>query len=179
MRKKINRTYTLAFSAVIAALSLVFMFITTFIPVGTYALPCIAGAMLAAVVIESGYISAALVYIVVSLLSFLLVGDKEAVLYYTAFLGFYPILKGLFERIKIKVLQYTLKFLTFNICIATAFFIGLFVLSIPKESFELFGIYLPWVFLLLGNIVFIVYDLCLTRVITQYVTIWRKKIKFK
>ncbi|MBE6737250.1 MAG: hypothetical protein E7566_01145 [Ruminococcaceae bacterium] len=179
MRKNIGKTYSLAFASVIAALSLVFMFITTFIPIGTYALPCIAGAMLAAVVLESGYISAFVVYFVVSVLSVLLVGDKEAVLYYIVFLGFYPIVKGLFERIKLKPLQYALKFILFNVCIVSAFFIGISVLSIPKESFELFGVYLPWVFLIMGNIVFIIYDICLTRIITQYANIWRKKIKFK
>lgn len=179
MKRNIGKTYTLAFASVIAALSLVFMFITAFIPVGTYALPCIAGAMLAAVVLEAGYISAAVVYVTVSILSVLLVADKEAVLYYVVFLGFYPILKGLFERIRLKTLQYMLKFLLFNICMVGAFFIGTALLSIPKESFELFGIYLPWVFLLMGNAVFIVYDICLTRIITQYANIWRKRIKFK
>ena len=179
MKNKKSKTFSLAFSSVIAALSLVFMFITTFIPVGTYALPCVAGALLAAVVLESGYLSASLVYIVVSVLSFFFVADKEAVLYYVAFLGFYPILKGLFERIKVGLLQYILKFAVFNICIVAAFCIGLFVLSIPKESFELFGMYLPWVFLMLGNIVFIVYDFCLTRLITTYADIWRKRINFK
>lgn len=179
MRSNIRKTYSLAFASVVAALSLVFMFITSFIPIGTYALPCIAGALLAAVVIESGYITATVVYVAVSFLSFLLVADKEAVLYYVAFLGFYPILKGLFERIKFKPLQFLLKLCVFNICIVTAFYVGITLLSIPKESFELFDVYLPLVFLALGNIVFIVYDICLTRIITQYIVIWRKKIKFK
>lgn len=177
--KRNSKTYTLAFSSVIATLSLVMMFVTTFIPVGTYAIPCIAGAMLAAVVIEAGYVTATAVYIVVSILSFLLVGDKEAVLYYTAFLGFYPILKGLFERIKLKVLQYFLKVLVFNVCMVAAFYVAIWVLSIPKESFEILGVYLPLVFLAAGNVVFIIYDFCLTRIITQYIVQWRKKIKLR
>ena len=179
MKKKTNKTYPIAFSSVIAALSLVMLFITSFIPVGTYALPCIAGALLTAVVIEAGYISAFSVYVVVSVLSFLLVADKEAVLYYTAFLGFYPIIKGLFERIKLRVIQYILKIFVFNLCIIGAFFIGLYLLSIPKESFELFGVYIPWVFLAIGNVVFVFYDICLTRFITEYVMRWRKKLKIR
>lgn len=178
MNKKTNKTYKLAFSSVIAALSLVMLFITAFIPVGTYALPCIAGAMLAAVVIESGYITAVAVYSVVSIMAFLLVADKEAVLYYVAFLGFYPIVKGLLERIKIRFLQYMLKFLVFNVCIIGAFYISISLLSVPKESFVLFGVYIPWIFLVAGNVIFIIYDLCLTRIITQYIVQWRKKINF-
>lgn len=179
MMKRKSKTFQLAFSSLIAALSLAMLFITTFIPIGTYALPCVAGAMLAAVVIESGYISATAVYAVVSVLAFLLVADKEAVLYYTAFLGFYPILKGLLERIKIVILQFVLKLFVFNICIVGAFFVSITLLSVPKESFELFGIYLPWVFLIVGNAVFIIYDLCLTRMITQYILNWRKRVNFK
>lgn len=178
MKNRVNKTYKLAFSSVIAALSLVMLFITAFIPVGTYALPCIAGAMLAAVVIESGYIAATAVYSVVSIMAFLLVADKEAVLYYAAFLGFYPIIKGLLERIKLRFLQYILKSFVFNVCIIVAFYISITLLSVPKESFVLFGVYVPWVFLVAGNVIFVIYDLCLTRIITQYIVQWRKKIKF-
>ena len=174
-----KKTYALAFSSVIAALSVALMFVTTFIPIGTYAIPCAAGAMLAAVVIEAGYITATAVYVAVSLLSFLLAGDKEAVLYYVAFLGFYPILKGLIERIKLKVVQYLLKYLVFNVTMIAAFYAGIYILSVPKESFVLFGVYIPWIFLAVGNVVFILYDICLTRVITQYATQWRKKLKIR
>ncbi len=179
MKNSIKKTYSLAFSSVIAAMSLAFLLITAVIPVGTYALPCIAGALLAAVVIESGYIAAFTVYGVVSLLSFLLAADKEAALYYVAFLGFYPILKGLLERIKSRIVQYIAKFSVFNVCMVAAFFVSITVLSVPKESFELFGIYLPWAFLVAGNGVFVVYDICLTRLISQYVLKWRNKLRFR
>lgn len=176
---KKSKTFALTFSAIISALSLVFMLLTGLIPVGTYALPCIAGAMLAAVVIEAGYVGAVAAYAVVSVLSFLLASDKEAALYYVAFLGFYPILKGLIERLRLKPIQYIMKFALFNLCMIFAFFAGIFLLSIPKESFELFGVYLPWVFLLAGNFIFIIYDIALTRMITIYISSWRNKLKFK
>lgn len=177
MNKRINKTYSLAVCALIAALSFVMLLLTGLIPVGTYALPCIAGAFLAVVVIEVGYPWAVTVYLVVSVLSFLFVSDKEAALYYAAFLGIYPVIKGLVERIRNKYIQYILKFLVFNLCVISAFYIGITVLSIPKESFNLFGVYLPWVFLLIGNVAFVIYDICLTRLITEYITRWRKKLK--
>ncbi len=179
MRKTVNKTFALAFSSVIAGLSLVLLLLTGLIPVGTYAIPCIAGTLLAAVVLEAGYFSAFAVYGVVSVLSFLLVADKEAALYYVAFLGVYPILKGLIERIKLPVVQYIIKFLIFNLCMVAAFFVSICVLAIPKESFEILGFYLPWVFLFAGNGVFIVYDLALSRIITQYIMNWRRKIRFR
>lgn len=179
MRKPVNKTKNLAFCAVISSLSLVLMLLTGLIPVGTYAFPCIAGILLSVVVIESGYIFAFTTYFVVAIMSALLVADKEAALYYIAFLGFYPVLKGLIERIPLKIVSWIIKFALFNFCVISAFFVSITLLSVPKESFVLFGMYLPWVFLVLGNIVFVVYDICLTRAISEYAVKWRKKLKIK
>lgn len=161
---------------VVAALSLVLMFLTSIIPFGTYAFPCFAGIILILLVFNLGYRWAATVYFVTAVLSFLLLTDKEAALYYTAFLGFYPILKGVIERIPSKLCQYLIKFAVFNICMIAAFFIGITLLSIPKESFTIFGVYLPWVFLVIGNLFFIIYDLCITRLVTLYLFKWHNKL---
>ncbi len=177
--KTMKKTHHLALCAMICALSVAFMFLTGLIPIGTYALPCISGILLAIIVIESGYAASLSVYLCVSVLSFLLSADKEAALYYTAFFGIYPILKGLIERIKLPIIILIIKLLSFNVCVITAFFISIYILFVPKESFELFGIYIPWLFLIVGNGVFIVYDVVFTRLIASYVTKWRKLLKFK
>ena len=157
---------------VVAALSLALMLLCSVIPFGTFAFPTFAGILLILIVFNLGYGYAAAVYFVTAVLSFLLVTDKEAALYYTAFLGFYPIIKGLIERIPSKVLQYIVKYALFNVCIVAAFYIGLFLLSVPKESFTLFGVYLPWLFWIIGNVFFLIYDLCVTRLVTIYLLKW-------
>ena len=159
-----------------AALSLVLMLLTAVIPFGTYAFPTFAGMMLVIIVIEIGYGYALSVYAATAILSFLLVPDKEAALIYTIFLGFYPIIKSLIERISNKIVQYAVKLVLFNGCMIAAFYIALNLLSIPAESFTLFGINLPIIFLLFGNIAFILYDLCVTRVVTIYLLKWRQKL---
>ena len=161
---------------VVAALSLVLMLLTSIIPFGTYAFPAFAGILLVLLVFNLGYAYAFAVYFVTAALSFLLVTDKEAALYYAMFLGFYPILKGVIERIPSKPVQYIVKLALFNVCMIAAFYIGITLLSIPKESFNLFGVYLPWVFLILGNIVFIIYDLCITRLVTIYLIKWHNRL---
>ncbi len=162
-------SYKVSLGGVVGALSIVLMLLTSLIPFGTYAFPAFAGMMLVCVVIELGYSWAFIVYTVVSVLSFVFLTDKEAALYYVVFLGFYPILKGLIEKLRYKTLQYVLKFSVFNACMVLAFYISISLLSIPKESFNLFGVSLPWVFLLLGNVVFIVYDYCISKVVTVYI----------
>ena len=164
----------IALGGIVAALSLAMMFLTSVLPFGVYAFPTFAGILLVVIVIEMGYSWAVSVFAVVALLSFLLVANKEAALYYAAFLGFYPIIKSLLEHIKRKWLCYLLKFLIFNICMIIAFYIGISVLSIPKESFELFGLYLPWLFLIAGNIFFVLYDVCVTRLVTLYLHKYHK-----
>ena len=161
---------------VVAALSLVLMLLTSIIPFGTYAFPAFAGILLVLLVFNLGYAYAFAVYFVTAALSFLLVTDKEAALYYAMFLGFYPILKGVIERIPSNPVQYIVKLALFNVCMIAAFYIGITLLSIPKESFNLFGVYLPWVFLILGNIVFIIYDLCITRLVTLYLLKWHDRL---
>ena len=145
---------------VVAALSLVLMFLTSVIPVGTFAFPTFAGILLVLLVFNLGYGYAFAVYFVTAVLSFLLVTDKEAALYY----------------IPARTVQYVVKFILFNACMIGAFFIGTYLLAIPKESFTLFGVYLPWVFLVLGNIFFVIYDLCITRLVTLYLLKWHNRL---
>lgn len=163
-----NTSRKVSLGGIIGALSLVLMLLTLIIPFGTFAFPAFAGMLLVCVVIELGYSWAFVVYFVVSILSVLFVSDKEAVLYYIAFLGVYPIVKGLIEKINFRLLQYIIKFIAFNTSMVATFYVSIYVLSIPKESFNLFGVYLPWVFLLIGNIAFILYDYCVTKIVTIY-----------
>ena len=168
-------SFKVALSGVVAALGLILMLLTSVIPFGTYAFPCFAGILTVAVVIEVGYPYAFGVYAVTAALSFLLATDKEAALLYVIFLGCYPIIKSFIERIKLKWVQYVVKLFIFNVCMIGAFYAATLLLSAPADSFTVFGLYLPWVFLLAGNVVFIIYDICVTRLVTIYMLKWHKK----
>ena len=167
----------IALCGVAAALGLILMFLTSIIPFGTYAFPCIAGILTVVIVIEVGWGYALGVFAVTGALSFLLVTDKEAALMYLIFLGYYPIIKSFIERIRLKWLQFVVKLVIFNACMIGAFFIAVNLLSVPAESFTVFGLYLPWLFLLAGNVIFIIYDICVTRLVTIFLTKWHKKFK--
>lgn len=163
-----SKAYKAALGGVVAALSVTLMLLCGIIPFGTYAFPCFAGIILISIAIEIGYPLAFAVYAVVSVLSVLFVADKEAALYYVMFFGFYPVLRKLIEKIPLKPVVYVIKFLLFNACVIGAFFVAMAVLSIDKDEFTLFGIYVPWVFLIIGNLVFIAYDLCIDRLERTY-----------
>lgn len=172
-----NKSFQVALGGVLAALSLAIMLLTGFIPVGTYACPALAGILLVVIVIELGAKWAWAVFAVISILSLFFAGDKEAALYFVMFFGFYPILKAKIETAFSKHwVQYLLKYAVFNICMVAAFFLALYVFGVPAESFVVFGFYLPWLFLLFGNVFFVVYDIAVTRLVVLYVGAWRKHL---
>ena len=87
-----------AIGGIVAALSLVMLISVAIIPFLTYALPAAAGALIVLIVIEIDKKWAFGVYAAVAILSMLLVADKEVAVMYTAFFGYYPIVKAVFEK---------------------------------------------------------------------------------
>lgn len=169
-----------AVCSVISALSLVFMLLTAFVPIGTYAFPCFAGILLIAIVVEYKWKWALLVYAVISVLSMFLVSDKEAVVFFIMLFGYYPILKNIieskFQKKFGKVAGYIFKFMIFNAAAILAFLITTFLLAISPDEYTLFGFYVPWVFLIIGNIFFAVYDYAVSVFAVQYIYKLRDKI---
>ena len=165
-----KKTFKIAYCALIASISTVLMLLTSFIPIGTYALPIFAGALLVSIVIEYNCKWALGVFAVVSILSSFLAGDKEAVVFFIALFGYYPILKNIIERYnKNAVVRWIIKLFVFNAAAVGSFFVVTLILEIPASEFSIFGVYLPYVFLLAGNVFFILYDLSINVFVRFYV----------
>ena len=164
-----SKSGKIALGGLLTALGVVLMFLTGLIPIGTYALPAIAGVLLIVAVIEIGAKWAWMIYAAVAVLSLLFAADKEAALLFVLFFGYYPVLKSFLERISSKVLSWISKFAVFNVAVVACFFLAVSFLQLPEDSFTVFGIYLPWVFLILGNAVFLIYDIALSGLVATYV----------
>lgn len=164
-----SKNFKIALCGVVSALCVAIMAFSSIIPFSTYYIPMIAGAVVVAIVIEVDKRYAFFVYVTVSVLSAILIPNKEATVMYILFMGYYPILKGVFEgRLKL-LAEWVLKLLTFNISMILIFLIGIHILGIPKEEYTIGGIYLPWVFLLFGNVMFLLYDLMLSQLVKFYI----------
>ena len=164
-----SKSGKIALGGLLTALGVVLMFLTGLIPIGTYALPAIAGVLLIVAVIEIGAKWAWMIYAAVAVLSLLFAADKEAALLFVLFFGYYPVLKSFLERISNKVLSWISKFAVFNVAVVACFFLAVNFWQLPEDSFTVFGIYLPWVFLILGNAVFLIYDIALSGLVATYV----------
>ncbi len=148
-----------------------------------YALPVIASLLILFTVIELDKKWAFGCYAATSVLSLVLIANKEAVIYYVAFFGYYPIVKALLEGSRMpRAVEYLLKFLIFNVTMVIAVVVLAEVFGMPYDeligadsSYPLLAKYAAPIMLGLGNIAFIGLDIMLTKYVLIYTRIWQKK----
>jgi len=150
------RTKTVALGGMLAAVALVIMCMGGLIPFATYVCPMLCTLVQYIVLQLCGKRIAWSWYVVVALLSLLLGPDKEASAVFVL-LGYYPMLKPIFENWP---LSWLWKLLLFNGAIAMlyAFLLKMLGLENMSDEFSGLGIAGLIVLLLFGNITFILLD---------------------
>ena len=150
-----------AFGGMMAALAVVIMSLGGLIPVATFTCPMLCMLILAFVTKMCGNRIGWAWYGAVAVLSLLLGPDKEAVSVFV-FLGFYPIIKPKFDRLRFSVVP---KLLLFNVLILTMYALLIRLLGMDQIAAEFaeVGTVLTAVMLLLGNVIFLLLDRVLTR----------------
>lgn len=161
-----SSTKKITFCAIMAALSVVIM-LTSYFPYLTYAIPAIASVFILIPTLEIGIKYGFLTFFV-SAIIVLLVGEMEAKLLFVVFLGYYPIIKELVERYIKKILQYIIKFVTFNIALVVFYHLSTSLIGISADEFSMGLKYGVYILVLLANVTFFVYDIALSRIIQLY-----------
>lgn len=175
--KNLNKSSKTALGGIIAAVSVVLMFLTSVIPTLTYAIPAAAGLLLLIMVIEIDKKWATVVYLSVSILSLLLIADKEAAVMYVAFFGYYPIIKQPIEKHLNKYLCWIVKMLIFNVSVIASYLLLIYVFNLDTDDFGDFTKTAIILMYLAFNVVFVLYDVALTRLITAYLYRWQKHFR--
>lgn len=159
----------LALSAMMAALSLVLLYLSSIVPTLRLGLAAMASVIPAIAVLEFGISTGFMVYIVTSVLALLLLPGKGTALLYVVFLGHYPMFKSLIERIRRLPVEWLLKILLFNVLLAiTMIFYHALIYEFLVDPLQ------PvWVFLL-GNLVFAAYDYAFTKLLGGYMRRFKK-----
>lgn len=162
-----------AFTAVFAALSTAFMYIAAVFPTGQLGFLGLASLCGVAAVVEYGLAGGLFVYAGSAALGLLLVPSKALVGLYAVFFGAYPVVKSLAERGG-RVVEWCVKLLFFNAALTAAIFalkMTLFDLSdLRFGKALLYGI---------GNIVFVIFDIAVSRAIGAYMAKIHLRIKQK
>ena len=173
-RETIKTTKIISVCGLFAALSVVIMLLA-YIGVLTYAVPALAGALLVIIYLELGVKNAFTVYFAVSVLSFIMC-EKESALCYLLFFGYYPLIKAYIERIQSRVSQWIIKVALFSVSFSLVLILATFVLDIPIDTMGYGVYYIIGLFLGL-EVMFVFYDIALTRVITFYLVVYREKFR--
>jgi len=161
MRKK---TSIISSGALLTALSLVIMAMTAVFPTLQYTLVAMAGLLPAVMVIRYGLGSGWYVYAAASALAVILLPDKQAALLYILLFGHYPMLKSLLERIRRPVAQWTAKLALCNVLVVFALWLSsrLFLQGADMQDMPVY------LFILLANVVFVIYDIGFSRLINLF-----------
>lgn len=151
-----------AFCGMTTALSVVMMFITTFVPVAVYILPIVTGLAVYFVYLSAGKKWALGVFFATAFLSLVLLTDKEAALTYTLFFGYYPLLKWKIEKLP-KIPAFVVKFVLFNLAAVGIGFLGVYIFGVSGEEYNEFGKVTVPLLLSLADITFLLYDFALSK----------------
>lgn len=155
----------IALGGMLGALALVIMSLGGLIPVATYVCPAMCTLLCGVVLRMCGRRIAWAWYGCVAILSVLIGPDKEAAAVYL-FLGYYPILKPWFDRLKA---GWLLKAIYFNAAIAVLYtaLIYLFGMTQLLTEYWEFGVLGLLLMLILGNITFFLLDKLLQRMLLK------------
>lgn len=161
-----RKTLCIALSGVVTALSVVLMFLGSVVWVFNYVMPIAAGLLLIIVNDSIGKRNAVYVFAASSILSLIILPDKEGALLYALFFGYYPIIKNSLDRISRPLLRILSKLLIFNSGIVLSQLICVYVLSIPFDNF--LGKWSAVILLIMANVVLLIYDKMFTMVVIIY-----------
>ena len=153
------KTKEITGGGLLAAAAVVMMALSVPFPSLTLTCAALAGFLVLFVMLKWGMKPAALCYLTASILALLLISRKETAMEFFLFFGLYPMLKLRIERLTNVVLCWLLKLLFCNVMLAVGYGLCL-VLGIPMGEME--G-QIPLMLLTL-NAIFLLYDVCFTRV---------------
>ncbi|MDO4608538.1 MAG: hypothetical protein Q4B40_05030 [Clostridia bacterium] len=170
-----KNTKKITLCGIISALAVVVM-LAGYFPYLTYAIPAVAGLFMIVPLIECGAVWALGCYAATSIIA-LLIGESETKILFVILLGYYPILKAVIERLKSRIAEWILKLILFNVAAIASYFIMSLLFDISFSEFALWGKYGAYIFLALCNVVFVIYDIGISRVGAYYSFALHDKIK--
>ena len=174
MPRKTN-TRQLTVCAMLTALGVVLLWIGSVLEVAEISMAVIASLLCVIAVIEYGAAAPWLVFAATSALSLLLLPNKGVALTYAVFFGYYPILKEKLER-RPRVLRWVLKEAVFHVALVALLILWKWIFF-PTVS--VISPMLIFLFILLCEIAFVLYDVALTRLISLYLFRIRQRLRFK
>lgn len=153
------------------ALTLLTVYLANIAPGGRVALYFLCSMFIFGIMLEQMLGAALIVFAAVTFIGFIIVPDKAGMLPYLLFFGHYGIFKAIAEQNTSGGTLLTLKLVYYNVCIALIYFFGggFMLALVPFE--------LPfWLIILLGEVIFLVYDWLFSKLGAWYAAGVRGKL---
>lgn len=166
-------SHKMALCGLLTALAVVVMILTGAMGIGTYAGPVLAMAVLLPVLEEYGAKAAATAYVAAAALALLLVPEIELSLVYAAF-GWYPLLRPRLARLGPAPLRIVIRLALCTTILLVLYGVILRLFGLTAEllaATPLFNALL----LVMGNVIFLLTDLALTRLSQKWHSQLRKR----
>ncbi|MBQ3014705.1 MAG: hypothetical protein IJD75_06200 [Clostridia bacterium] len=167
----------LTVSAMLSALGVVMLGLGSLVEVLDLTFAVIASLLTVYAVIEIGGAYPWLIWIVTSTVALLILPLKTPVLFYALLTGYYPILKQKIERRMARVPAWTFKMSVFAISLAVI--VAVMWLFAPTLLETEGGWVVIAATVILAVLSFILYDICLTKLITVYFVKFQKRFRMK
>ncbi|MBR5539041.1 MAG: hypothetical protein IKU61_04000 [Clostridia bacterium] len=164
-----KNTKKLALAAIMSALGTVTMYLGSVFEILDLSTAAIASMCVLLILVETGAKYAWLTFAVTGVLSMIILPVKTAGIIFIGFFGFYPMAKAFFEQKFRGWRCLMLKILLLNASVM------LMLLALRYVMTE--ALWFEIMTLILANVVFIVYDYALTKLLCAYVFVWRKKLR--
>ena len=173
-----EKTYKTAFGGIISALAVTFLFLGSVFPFADIAGPAFASVCVLLTGLEFSPKVTLGVYVSVSVLAFLLVPNKESVLLFIFFFGWFPLLKKAVDRKLSYVPGLIVKLAAFNISVFLMYWLILkvFVIESIAEEFSDYSVAMYVLIAVLANITITILDYAFSKVAYLYTNVWRKKL---
>lgn len=161
----------------LCALGVVILGLGSVIEVLDITVAVIASLLIVYAVIEIGGVYPWLIWIVTSIIALVLLPMKTPVLFYAFLAGYYPILKEKIERRMARLPAWGIKFGVLAVALGVIWgVIQLLTLDLLENEG---GWIMMVVTLVLSVFAFVLYDICLTRLITLYFVKLQKRFRIK
>jgi hypothetical protein len=163
----------MAISAVLSALGVILLALGSLVGVLDLSTAALASFLTVFAVIELKGKYPYLIYVVTGALALLLLPTKTSALVYLFFAGYYPMVKAAAEKHLGRVLSWVVKLAVFCVGAVAAAMLAVFLMTGSLALLRSM-----WYLLPLGAVVFVVYDIAMTRLISAYLSRWRSRFRF-
>ena len=167
MKQSVSLARKIAIGGLFTALSVLIQLIGGAIGIGTFIAPIIAGFCVEAVRLSCGPSYAAVHWLASGLLALMMCPDKELAALYLFLLGWYPLLRPLVAKLTAAV-RWAVRLVVFNADVLLLYWVLLYVVFDGNWANTGFGgLWMTLAVLVLGNVVFFLYDYLLSQAETK------------